>query len=514
MALATDIATNCAESIQVALEQIEFFQDQVKIIDNEKLDYDNAIRRIDWDMLEQVNVVNRDFDDVKNAYQARIDATPNCRTDLFWRVTGITDGTDETTYSLKCVKLSAGGYEKIADFTYPADLDEPNYLGTNVYLLRPNGSIETFPISGGVGSAHTFGFDPRNYYGLKYYEEPYTEDIGNTFVGAFIGTITQASNQLTVMNPVGAGLSEALEIGQIIIPDDESIFSGTTKITGISTALVDLQNIDSLSGIGTTESWVNILTVDNTALISLSAPKSDGTYGSFEVIDDPETILNTGRYLYQISKERDPFVPQTVGIMQTSNIGIGVSIALDNSGHPSAPMSWDPNLNGWDISQDPNREEIVRPPKVGSGICYWKPGFDYYPVTSGTSAATEGATASPDDSQIDTMYKTFASLSPPVSCDSTIESAITDAIGIVTNGSGTGTEQLLIGDSGSRSTKAAGLNALRGERNEKYSLRIWGMRVSIGQQNEDMDRLATLRSYLGDETLRTVIDTPIGSAET
>ena len=35
MALATDIANNCAESIQVALEQIEFFQDQVKIIDNE-----------------------------------------------------------------------------------------------------------------------------------------------------------------------------------------------------------------------------------------------------------------------------------------------------------------------------------------------------------------------------------------------------------------------------------------------------------------------------------------------
>ena len=179
-------------------------------------------------------------------------------------------------------------------------------------------------------------------------------------------------------------------------------------------------------------------------------------------------------------------------------------------------MSWDPNLNGWDISTDPNREEIVRPPKVGSGVCYWKPGFDYYPVTIpyGTTAATEGATTYVEDDgfNLAVMYKTFASQG--VSCASTIESAITDAIGIVTNGSGTGTEQLLIGESGSRSTKAAGLNALRGERNEKYSLRIWGMRVSIGQQNEDMDRLATLRSYLGDETLRTVIDTPIGSAET
>jgi len=520
MSLATDIATNCGESIQVALEQIEFFQDQVKIVDNEKLDYDNAIKRIDWDLLEQVNVVNRDFDDVKNAYQARIDATPSCRSDLFWRVTNITHHAgDPDRYYLKCTRISAGGY--------PVNTDSNTLTGGDLgiatcRILRPNGSIQDFPLNNasqaalGIGYGYTFGFDPRNYYGLKYYDEPYTEDIGNTFVGSFIGTITQSSNELTVMNPVGAGLSEALEIGQIIVPEDQSIFSGTTKITGIHTALVDLQNIDSLVGIATTESWVNILTVDNTALISLSAPKSDGTYGSFDVLDDPDTILNTGRYLYQISKERDPFVPQTVGIMQTSNVGIGASIALDNSGHPSAPMSWDPNLNGWDISTDPNREEIVRPPKVGSGVCYWKPGFDYYPVTfpGGTTAATEGATITVEDdgSNLALMYKTFASQG--ASCSAATESAITDAIGIVTNGSGTGTEQLLIGESGSRSTKAAGLNALRGERNEKYSLRIWGMRVSIGQQNEDMDRLATLRSYLGDETLRTVIDTPIGSAET
>ena len=103
MGLATDIATNCGESIQVALEQIEFFQDQVVIVDNEKAQYDTAIKRIDWDLLEQVNVVNRDFDDVKNAYQQRIDATPSCRSDLFWRVTGITAGTPDDTYSLKCV---------------------------------------------------------------------------------------------------------------------------------------------------------------------------------------------------------------------------------------------------------------------------------------------------------------------------------------------------------------------------------------------------------------------------
>ena len=31
MGLATDIQINCNESIQVSLEQIEFFQDQIKL---------------------------------------------------------------------------------------------------------------------------------------------------------------------------------------------------------------------------------------------------------------------------------------------------------------------------------------------------------------------------------------------------------------------------------------------------------------------------------------------------
>ena len=45
------------------------------------------------------------------------------------------------------------------------------------------------------------------------------------------------------MQPVGAGLSEALKIGQIIEDKDLTVFSGTTKITGITTGLTDLIEI-------------------------------------------------------------------------------------------------------------------------------------------------------------------------------------------------------------------------------------------------------------------------------
>ena len=48
----------------------------------------------------------------------------------------------------------------------------------------------------------------------------------------------------------------------------------------------------------------------------------------------------------------NPFVPQTVGIMQTADIGIGVSIALDSSGKPKGAQGWNPDLNGQEIPMD------------------------------------------------------------------------------------------------------------------------------------------------------------------
>ena len=503
MGLSTDISINSNKSIQVALEQIEFFQDQVVILDNEKVPYDESIRRLDANLLEQTNVVNRLFNDVESAYQDRIAGI--CKTDLFWRVTDIDSTQTPPEYSLVCTKLTPGGYEILTKGGVVG-------LGSTVSFLHANGSVTDFPCNDtiqeelGIGFGYTFGFDPRNYYGLKYFDEPYSEDIGNTFVTSFIGAITQGTDQLTVMNPVGMGVSEVLEIGQIIVPELDSVFSGTTKITGITTGLTDLRYVTPLNnpdgvGIGTTLSPVNILTVDNTALQSIKAPQTNGTYVTFEVLDDPDTVVNTGRYLYQVNKEKDPFVPQTVGLMQTANLGIGVSIALDNSGYPTAAIGWDPNLNGWDVSMDPNREEIIYPPRVGSGICYWKPGFDSYPKASVGSAnkAVEGATLTVEEDDLTSVYGSLSA------CSSALNTAVTDAVGIAST-----KETDLIGGGSVRNLKAAGLNALRGERNEKYSLRIWGMRVAIGQQNEDMDRLSTLRNYLGDATIRDVMDKEIG----
>ena len=497
MALASKLFSQASEDLQTSLEAIDDLQSTVVIYDNDKLPYDQGIYKLDQDLLDQCNEVNEAFNDVETAYNNRL--ASGCKTDLFWRVTQINSSVSPVEYSLVCTKLSGGGYTALTKGGVVG-------LGSTVAFLETNGGITTYPCNARFDEtfnrpeASLFGFNPRNYYGLKYYNEPYSDDIGNTLVGGFIGTITQGESTLTVMNPVGAGLSEPLAIGQIIEPQNIDVFTGTAKITGITTGLTDLRDIESLVGIATTQSFVNIITVDQTATRSVTAPLDDGSYGSFEVLDDPDNFADSGREKYSLDKMADPFLPQTVGIMQTANIGIGVSLSLDNSGYPTAAMSWDPNLEGYVVEYDSRGRALAGPveaPKVGSGRCFWKEGFSTFPrVSPGSStAATEDATATVEIDDIASMYGNLSS------CSSALETAITDAIGISST-----KETALIGDSSVRATKIEGLNALRAERNEHYSLPIWGFRVGIGAQNEIVDRLITLQRHLDDLTIRNVVD--------
>ena len=508
MSLATKLFNQSGEDLQNSLESIGDLQERVVIVDNDKLPYDQAIKKLDKDLFDQCIDVNRAFGVVETAYQDRINATPSCRSDLFWRITNINDLVTPTEYSVVCTKLSGGGYSQKSDFKFPSSEDEDNYFGNTLIVLRPNSSVQVFPINSqnarNLGVGYTFGFEPRNYYGVKYYHEPYSDDIGSTLVGSFIGTITQGQSTLTIMNPVGAGLSELLAVGQIIEPQNVSVFSSVAKISGITTGLTDLRNIESLVGIADTLSFVNILTVDQVALQTLEAPQDDGTYPSFDILDDPDNFADQGRQKYALNKESEPFLPQTVGIMQTANLGIGISIALDQSGYPTAAMAWDPNLEGFVVEYSSNGTALAGPveaPKVGSGVCFWRAGFQHYPITSGGSAAAEGDTRTIESGDLGTAYAAFGS--PPTStCSTAIESAITDAIGIAS-----AKETTLRGANDTTNpTKVEGLNALRAERNDDYSLPIWGMRCGIGAENDMVDRLITLQAHLDDLTIRDVID--------
>ena len=145
-------------------------------------------------------------------------------------------------------------------------------------------------------------------------------------------------------------------------------------------------------------------------------------------------------------------------------------------------MAWNPTLNGYSIQ--PSGVPIIRPPKVGSGKCFWRVGFSAYPRASVGSAAkaAEDATLTVEVDDIASLYGTLSS------CPAALDTAITNAVGVAS-----GKETTLRGANDTDNpTLAEGVNAMREERNEDYSLPIWGMRVGIGAQNEIVDRLIIL----------------------
>ena len=497
MSIGTEIVGRTRKTIQDKLEQIEFFQDEIVKVDDQKSLYDQAIFRLDNDLLGEIQIVNRALDDVKDAMQDRISV--GCRTDLFWRVTGYNPTPVPDQYTFTCTKLAAGGYEQVG-------------IGTSVRMLNPaTDSLVDFPINTywdeqtGRPQASYFGFDPRNFYGLKYYDEPYSLDIGDTFVTAFIGTMALGGTTVTVMQPVGAGTSDVLEVGDIISANKVGVFNATTKITGITTGLVDLRQSPNNVGIGSTLQFVNILTVDNVSGAAVKSPEPDGTFVTFRVIGDPDDVVDTGRKKYAFpykadgtsNWDKDPYLMQDVGIMKTTTCGVGVSVALDNSGGPDAVQDWDPNLYGWVVDYDSRGNATagpVQPPNVGSGRCFWPVGFSTRPIMGGGGAAEEG------DIRTGIEPGDFAGLYQDLPTCATQDATVNTLIGISST-----KEQEISGQGTNRVNKVRAVNGLRTERNE-LNIRIWSMRQGISKLNDEYDDLVDLEAYIGITTVKNLLD--------
>jgi hypothetical protein len=93
--LSTNLIIDVLEKIEQKDINIEYFQEQVLIIDNEKSLYDQGIISIDTDIYNEIEETNDLIIDVQAAYQDRISV--GCRTDLFWRVVGIDTNSGDFT---------------------------------------------------------------------------------------------------------------------------------------------------------------------------------------------------------------------------------------------------------------------------------------------------------------------------------------------------------------------------------------------------------------------------------
>ena len=626
MSLTTEMQQKIYDSLDDAYGQVKFFQDQVVLLDNDKSSWDNAIFKVDSELYGEIQIVNRAIDDVKDAYQDHFTGVTSCRSDLIWVATNY-DTTGDPNWNFVCAKLNPNGY---TDLMKQLDKDFPggNLVGvgsTFFYYLDPSnaiGLVTTSPTNAVTGAEQgttnsfthdadtfRFGFEPKNYYGLKYYVEPYQLDIGDTFVTSFIGTISAGSNLLTVMSPVGStgqdpGMSPIYKTGQLVVCDDDAVLTTPTKIIGINTGTADLAQIPTTGAAGvvtTNVSTVNILTIDPVAGLGVSAFDSI----SFSVLDNPTTgpvgvisdvtsngevykpsqkyhavpctsnlggegatfsvftnasggiattgistitggvapdiigagglgysvgeritiagtsigmgagttandvtftlkNIQDGRFRYAFLLHEDPIYwpkpsdPQTVGIMQTSKLGIGGRISLDNSGDPKGSQSWDPALEGFEIPMDPTNYRIltkVVAPSVGADKSYWKVGFQTAPITGGTTRAYEGqATGSEDADQLATLLTTLSA------CDGSLNTNISNLVGIVST-----VETSFTDHTGNNKLMVDASNALRGERNEVCK-RIWGLRQSIGNVNDRITQLEGAKRFIDTQNIVNVID--------
>jgi hypothetical protein len=432
-----------------ATTAIEDSSERIIELDGQKGAYDDVILSLDRDIYNEVQSVNFKIVDVTSAYQDRINV--GCRTDVFWRLTGVAG----TVYSLVATQLSLAGYAG----TLP--------------------SVEMYDGSGFViySNYSTFGFSTESAYGVKYYDEPITQDIGDTFVSSFIGTIGFGSNQLTVLSVVGSSSTIGIATGQLVISSKDSVIPSSSNIIGIGTTALS----QSVLGIST-GSVVTILTLDNSAVGIASAPESDGSYVTFTVL---KSTTEFGYDDYEIESEKDPYAPQTIGIMTTGDIGIGVSIKYDNSGNSSNVVSWNPN---YFDEEEPTTFE----PEVGAGIYYSLVGFSSYPITLSGERVAVGFVTTVNSSEI------VGILSATSSCP-TQETNLTNAI----NALNTAKSDISSGIS-TLNYKIDVANTFREQRKEIQS-EIWGLAQQIASYRADIITYDKALNYLGVSTVTNVI---------
>ena len=489
--LSTQLAARAQEDIQFKLLNIEQLQNQIVETDDQKSLYDEGIVKLELEVLNRIEVVNKSFNDVSEAYDAAI--ASDCKSDLFWRVIDFTSG-ESDEFTLECTRLSGGGYQNTA-----SQIRGSSGIGSTVAYVGTTGIVTYYPVNETYGAGFPddvdlvndpyFGFDRRNRYGLKIYSEPFDKDIGDTLVGEFIGTCSIGSTVVTVMQEVGAGLT--FGTGQILVSAGKTaIFPNNATIVGVGTTTQDIRSIPS-TGIGSTGVVVNLLTVDVNCGAPASAPELDGSFVRFRVLDDPIAFQSGGRKRYDIPFDQDPFTPQTISIASTATLGTGVSVYLDNSGALNNPQSWDPNLKILSV-EDGGAVE----PEVGAGQVFYKIGFGHAPVLLGNARAVEGDTRVVSASSTALSTNLYTQLS---SCSSAVEDEITNQLGISST-----KETALIDQEGDNNLLIESVQALRDQRNQ-LQLGIHGIRKVLGTLNEEADKLESLQRLIGITTVSDIV---------
>ena len=490
--LSTDLTQRFNEDIDFKEQNINTLLSEIVIFDDNKTLYDRGISKIENTILDGIIHVNEGLTAVSNAYQGRVDS--GCISDLFWRQVGFQTGTP-VQYTLECTRLNSDSYEPIG---VGSESFAVKYVGVTgivtFYPINSNYSDELVGITSFVDDPF-FGFERENRYAMKFYSQPYDKDIGNTLVGEFIGTCGLGKTFVTVMQPVGTGIT--FGVGQIVRSlGNLSIFPNTSKIVGVGTTQVDLREVPNV-GFGSTNSQatVSILTMDTICGASASAREAL----QFRVLDDPDQYSSDDRRRYDIPFNQDPFTQETISAAfresDRDQLGLGISMFISKDGAPTATSTWNQykkmvpeEVGGIKIN------EYAPEPSVGGGKQVYRVGFGHQPVDALGNPAAEGA------SRVVTSLNPIPALyaSTP-SCSTGIANTLSDAI---TEAAARKNE---FDTNNKYDTYQSSVKALRNQRNE-LQLGIHGVRKMLGTLNSEFDDLLQLKKIIGFTTITEVID--------
>lgn len=482
-----DITKVVEDKVQQQDHAIEFSKQNIVILDDAREPYYAALKNIDTSLYKNIEDINNTLVAVTSAYQDRINV--GCRTDLFWVQTGFTTvptggGGYVNQYSYKCISINYVGY-------------------TSTYTLPSAVGIAT---TTGDPLPDTYGYESDNLYGLKVYNEPYMEDLLSTYVASGIGTIGAGSTALYLMEPIETEGLDRIKVGQIVQSSKPSVFpsNNVNTIVAIGTTSRDLSTIPS-SGVTTNSSTINVLYLDDPALLPAKNPEDDKTYVTFTILVDPDTISDD----FGLPFNSPPYTPQTVNMMGVNNIGAGSSIEYINNGDPNVSKQWNQFLNGFQDPADLRPGQIVTPPQVGAGVTYYRVGFSSRPaVYSGgffgigsndfDHYAVEGETLI-STVEFGNAYSPVRNEPISVTCTAQ-ETALTNALTVKSNkesefSSGISTFNSLVNLS----------NAIREDLSE-LNLRIWAYRMQIGKATENKIKYNTFTATIEDPKNKNIIN--------
>jgi len=474
---------------------------KISVLDQAKGAYVKATTNIDQNLHDQITPVNDTIYATRDAYDERIDVQ-GCRSDLFWRLTGISSAQTGTppgysiTYSFTCTKLNTI-YEKAtnaAGFTSSTTFDESVTVGlTTGSVCYYNGtSFQSVNLGdegdelNAIGSFFDTYYQPDNLHGLKLYNEPYARDVLDTFRASGIGSISVGSaattNRMTILAPAD---KTPIKVGQLMTPSKTGFFATQfVTVTGVGTTAVDL-SVFPFTGITTSQLiTVPYITVDALPTSPINAPQSDGTYVNMTFTQDPSTLSDS----LAINMDQNPYVEQSIEIMSYNQAGSGVKIVYDNSGISSGTASWNQFMDGLsdpnvDLDDDGNDTVISEPP-IGADKVYYRVGFTDKPVFPvGGADASEGDTVQVIKTSLPTsvMYQSLSS------CDDTALNAAISARDAA--------ESALASDS-DFSEKINLSNKIKSKVNEEFNLRTWAYRMQIGKANEQQASTDEFRSTI------------------